>query len=214
MDEFEPPVSMFPNDLKVTLRASNALRTAENQYLAPIIPWHHDKKTLPELSRLIAALSEFAVLREVYDRLSRHGLWCHIRAIRNVYRGTGAYGFFCGVVDHEAFPRDLTRLSQPHRFCRDIGNIHGPRDSFRENVIWGQGLHVCVTQPAQRATVACDIHIDQYQQGSHCVAGYCIPCVLDPRTVAHVVSVAPWLASDARRAISEALRRRGITLPW
>jgi LysM repeat protein len=224
VDDFEPPVSSFPEDLKATLRTSNGLRTPQNHYLAPIIPWGEDRKTLRELSRLIAVSPDFPIVREIYDRMSRYGIWQQIRAIRNVYRGIGSHGFQCDPVNHEAFLRTMTLLTRPRgaieglafaaRFCRDIKNVHGPRDSFRENVAWGPGLHICITQPAQRASEACDIHIDQYQQGSDCVAGYCIPRVLDPRTIAHIISVGPWLTSEAKQTIRDYLHSKGIQIPW
>ena len=73
-----------------------------------------------------------------------------------------------------------------------------------------QGLHICITKPAQRASEACDIHIDEYQQGSNCVAGYCIPRVLDAQTIAHIISVSPWLASEAQQLIRDYLHSKGI----
>jgi hypothetical protein len=224
VDDFEPPVSGYPEDLKETLRTSNSLRTPQNNYLAPIIPWGDDKKTLRELSRLIAASPDFPIVREIYDRMKRFGIWSQVRAIRNVYRGIGSHGFACDPVDHNAFMNAMTVLTRPRSaleaaalqapFCRDIANVHGPRDSFRESVTWGPGLHICITQPSHRATEACDIHIDQYQQGSDCVGGYCIPRVLDARTVAHLISVAPWLASEAKQKIRDYLKSKDIPVPW
>ena len=113
VDDFEPPVSSFPEDLKTTLRTSNGLRTPQNNYLAPIIPRGQDRKTLRDLSRLIAASPDFPIVREIYNRMSRHGIWRQIRAIRNVFRGIGSHGFQCDPVDHDMFLRTMTPLTQP-----------------------------------------------------------------------------------------------------
>ena len=84
------------------------------------------------------------------------------------------------------------------KFCRDAFNVHGPRDSFREIVKQGPGLHICITQPAARTTTPCDLHLDQVQQGQVCSRGFCIP-IINGQTIEHLRTVAPWLAEEAKK---------------
>ena len=83
------------------------------------------------------------------------------------------------------------------KFCRDAFNVHGPRDSFREIVKQGPGLHICIAQPAVRATMTCDLHIDEIQQGQVCSQGFCVP-ILNGQTIDHLRTVGPWLAKRAK----------------
>ena len=82
------------------------------------------------------------------------------------------------------------------KFCKDLFNVHGARDSFREIVKQGPGLHICIAQPAVRSKLSCDLHIDAIQQGSVCSKGSCIPLV-NGQTIEHLRTVGPWLAEQA-----------------
>lgn len=229
-DEWDPPVLGWPDDLKATLARSNALRTRDNDYLAPIIDWGQGRKTLKELSKLLASSPDsVAKIREIYDRMKPFGIWPHIAAIRNTYTGAGSRGFFADAVDHDAFLRKMKQLTEHRnifelnfgkaRFCQDIGNLHGARDTFREVVVFGPGLHVCVTQPAERGKTPCDIHVDVFQQGNLVKCGHCIP-LPDHATVAHVISVSPYLARRAYEPVNLAkenvkryLKKMGADVP-
>jgi hypothetical protein len=57
------------------------------------------------------------------------------------------------------------------KFCKDAFNVHGERDSFREIVKQGPGLHICIAKAAVRSTLDCDLHIDAVQQGQVCSRG-------------------------------------------
>ena len=52
----------------------------------------------------------------------------------------------------------LAALKSSDQFCQDGSNCHGPRDTFRELVKSGSGLHVCVVQAASRMSHRHDIH--------------------------------------------------------
>lgn len=83
------------------------------------------------------------------------------------------------------------------RFCKDAFNVHGERDSWREIVSSGPGLHICVTNASGRARTdenypASDFHIDEIQQGQFCSNGTCIPLV-NGQTIGHLQTVGPWL---------------------
>ena len=85
-------------------------------------------------------------------------------------------------------------------FCRDKVNVHGPRTSFREIVQAGEGLHICITDAADRADTHCDCHIDEIQQGQVCFDGFCVP-LLNKQTVEHVKKVGPWLREEAKKTV-------------
>src|SRR5262245_55705452 len=176
-----------------------------------------------------ASPDSVAKIQEIYDRMKRFGTWPHIKAIRNIYTGVGSRGFFADAVDHEAFLRDMKFLTRHRnviemkvgkaRFCQDIGNVHGARDTFREVVLFGPGLHVCITQPAERGKTPCDIHVDTFQQGNLVRFGHCVP-LPDHATVAHVISVSPYLAerakeeaAQAKRKAIEYLKKKGAKVP-
>ena len=218
-DGWEEPVASWPTNLRATLERSNRLRTSANDYLAPIIPWGEGRKTLKELSKLLDGAPDTAgKIREIYSRMKPFGIWGHIAAIHNVYSGPGSRGFKADAENHDTFLRDMKTLSQHQniieqkvmkaRFCQDIGNVHGPRDTFREVVLFGPGLHICITQPAERANpkYPSDIHIDTFQQGNLVQCGHCIP-LPDLATAAHVISVSPYLADEAKKEINETKER-------
>jgi hypothetical protein len=209
-DAWGMPVAGWPADLKATLERSNALRTNANDYLAPIIPWGEGRKTLAELTRLFAASPETGKILEIHRRMKPFNIWPNIDTIHNVYQGTGAYGFYADPVDYDGFLSAMKSLTKYRnviesqmwkaRFCQDIGNVHGPRDTFREVVMFGAGLHVCITQPAARGKERCDIHIDTFQQGNLVASGHCVP-LPDQATAAHVISVSPYLLDLADKKV-------------
>ncbi len=146
------------------------------------------------------------ILLSVHGRMRPFGFFAHIKEIFATHQGVGSRGFACEPFDHDAFMRLMTSLTvgasldehlRDSRFCRDKFNVHGPRDSFREIVSAGEGLHICITQPANRADTRCDVHIDDVQQGQVCFDGFCVPLV-NGQTIEHVKTVGPWLASEAK----------------
>ena len=94
----------------------------------------------------------------------------------------------------------VNRNYQDSKFCKDLVNVHGARDSFREIVKQGPGLHICIAEPAVRSTTSCDLHIDQVQQGQVCSKGSCVP-LLNGQTIEHLRTVGPWLAKKAGKLI-------------
>jgi hypothetical protein len=219
-DAWEAPVSGWPKALRDTLERSNAARTGNSDYLMGVIPDGDGRKTLKELSKLLAASPATPTIRAVYDRMRPFGVWYHIDKIRQIFDGSGSRGFFCEPVNHDSFLRDMKVLTQYRnafemaarvaRFCQDLANCHGPRDSFREFVFFGPGLHICVTQPAERMNWRhpCDIHIDTVQQGQRVGCGYCVPLV-DLSTVAHIISVSPYFATSLKKQALDYLRNQG-----
>ena len=89
-------------------------------------------------------------------------------------------------------------------FCRDAFNVHGQRDSFREIVNHGPGLHICIAQPGVRSNTSCDLHIDEIQQGQVCSRGVCVP-IINGQTIEHLKTVGPWLADEAKKWFKKAL---------
>ena len=207
----------MPEDLQQTIRRSNDTKVADTLQLYPFVAKHEGPLSAAALSARFAADPDaMKILADLHARMRPFDLWRHVRIIVNAYQGTGSRGIFCEPFDHDAFLHRMTALTEgPHRgpdpnvtplqvplrdskFCRDAFNVHGPRDSFREIVTSGPGLHICITQPAHRSTSACDLHIDQIQQGQVCSNGLCIP-ILNGQTIEHLETVGPWLAEEARK---------------
>jgi len=148
------------------------------------------------------------VIKAVYDRcLVYPGVWSHIELIiggwnyakgHNVSQG---FEFTCSNPDAL-----LILMRQPNApFCEDPFNVHGPRDSFRELIKHGPGLHVCISQCQARADHNHDIHIDKFQTVCQKVAGrFCNYVVADKEAAKnmeeHMKEAIPWMLGEARKA--------------
>ena len=104
-------------------------------------------------------------------------------------------------------PLDVEDHAAVSAFCRDKFNVHGPRDSFREIVKAGEGLHICITQPANRGDTPCDLHIDETQQGQVCFDGFCVP-LINRQTGEHVRQVGPWLVKDTKDKVVDWTKKK------
>jgi peptidoglycan hydrolase-like protein with peptidoglycan-binding domain len=223
MDPFAPPLSDLPLDVQATVRRTNDAKKPDLFLLFPFLAKHEGPLSAADLSaRFAANPSATQILRDLHVRMNPFDIWKNIRIIVNVYTGVGSRGLFCEPFNHDAFLAQMQALTTGPRigpdpnvvplqvpltdskFCRDGFNVHGPRDSFREIVKQGPGLHICITQPAARATEPCDLHIDQVQQGQVCSNGVCIP-IINGQTIEHLRTVAPWLAEEAKKKFRKLL---------
>ena len=219
-DPFFPPLSELPQDMQDTIRRSNVAKVPGAPSMYPFVGNHEGPLNGADLSRRFAEskfIPDKGLLIEIYNRMRPFGIWGLINTIRAVYFGTGARGMFCHPRDHArsfAFMQALaTGPVRPHnpnladisnalsvmdsKFCKDAFNVHGERDSWREIVKSGPGLHICVTNAAGRARTdenypASDFHIDEVQQGQFCSNGVCVPLV-NGQTIGHLKTVGPWL---------------------
>ncbi|OJU46921.1 MAG: hypothetical protein BGN99_19175 [Alphaproteobacteria bacterium 65-37] len=216
-DAFGPPISTLPQDIQDVIRRSNAAKKPGIRMLAPYIEDHEGPLPGPELTKRFAGGHSVrtVILTELHARMAPFDIWKNIKTIEEVFFGTGSKGIFCQPFDHNLFLDQMEALTKGPRigpdpnvvpvsvplsdskFCRDAFNVHGPRDSFREIVKQGPGLHICIAQPAVRATLTCDLHIDEIQQGQVCSRGLCIP-ILNGQTIDHLRTVGPWLAKKAK----------------
>jgi hypothetical protein len=203
--DFEPPLSEFPMDLQFTILHSNEAKVPGDLMLFPFIANHEGPLPGKELSERFAAQpGEKQTLLDLHRRMAPFGIFAFIKLIHNTFAGTGSRGFFVDLEDEERAFQYMVTLTFPKvreegitdaSFCRDSVNVHGPRDSFREIVDIGEGLHICITQPAKRGSERCDFHIDASQQGQVCFNGYCIP-IVNRQTAEHLKQVGPWLVKE------------------
>ena len=214
---FAPPLSLLPADLQAVIRKSNAAKKPGDLMLFPFIANHEGPVSGPELSRRFEKHKiPMAVLLDVQRRMGPFGLFAHVRLIHNVFTGIGSRGFQCEPVDHGKYLAHMIRLCRgpdpkerlrQSPFCKDAFNVHGPRESFREIVKAGEGLHICITEFAHRRDTHCDMHIDAIQQGQVCFDGMCVPLV-NKQTADHVKSVGPWLAQEAKDKIVDWAKKK------
>ncbi len=151
-----------------------------------------------------------AVIKEVHQRCSKaeSALWGYIDVI------IGGWTYDAGQQISEGFnfrcknpDTMLSFVKGSGRFCQDGTNCHGPRDSFRELIKAGPGLHVCITQTAARNTHLHDIHIDKFQ--TVCTRksdGYCTYEYFDSQMVAHMKDVIPWWLGERAKDLGELLK--------
>ncbi len=216
-DAFGPPISALPQDIQDVIRRSNDAKKPGSDMLLPYIEKHEGPLPGAELTKRFAGGHSVrtVVLTELHARMAPFDIWKNIKTIEEVFFGTGSKGIFCQPFDHNLFLAQMDALTKGPRigpdpnvvpvsvplsdskFCRDAFNVHGPRDSFREIVRQGPGLHICIAQPAVRATMTCDLHIDEIQQGQVCSRGICVP-ILNGQTIDHLITVGPWLAKKAK----------------
>src|SRR5262249_6115939 len=153
--------------------------------LYPFIAGHEEPLSGKQLSKRFAKeTAALDILLAVYRRMKPFGIFQNVKILYNVQQGVGSKGFYCEPFDYAAFMSQMTGLTaartttgplRDSSFCRDKIAVHGPRDCFREIVADGEGLHICITQPAARGTEHCDCHIDEHQQGQVCFDGWCVP---------------------------------------
>lgn len=216
-DAFGPPISALPQDIQAVIRRSNDAKKPGARMLAPYIGDHEGPLPGAELTKRFAGGHSVrtVILTELHARMAPFDIWKNIKTIEEVFFGTGSKGIFCQPFDHNMFLDQMWALTKGPRispdpnvvpvsvplsdskFCKDAFNVHGPRDSFREMVKQGPGLHICIAEPAVRATTTCDLHIDEIQQGQVCSQGICIP-IMNGQTIDHLRTVGPWLAQKAK----------------
>ncbi len=217
---FGSPISELPEDMQAVIRRSNDAKRPGLDLLMPYLEKNDGPLTPAELTKRFAGGHSVrtVVLKALHARMAPFDIWKNIRIIDEVYIGTGSTGIFCEPFDHNAFFSQMISLTQGRerfpppiggpvaipitdsKFCKDAFNVHGARDSFREIVRQGPGLHICIAEPAVRATTSCDLHIDEIQQGQVCSKGVCVP-LLNGQTIQHLRTVGPWLAKEARKLI-------------
>lgn len=229
---FSPPLSGFPQDMQETIRRSNLAKVPGTPSMYPFIGNHEGPLSDEELSKRFEGFdADRNLLHEIYNRMRPFGIWALINTIRGLYWGRGARGMFCHPHDHgnafahmQALSTGPVRPTNPYlndiskalpvmdsKFCKDALNVHGERDSWREIVSAGPGLHICVTDASGRARVdenypASDFHIDEIQQGQFCSNGICIP-VINGQTIGHLKTVGPWLAKQPGEWLKKVLKK-------
>jgi hypothetical protein len=216
---FGPPLSDLSEDIQAVIRRSNDAKVPGVDLLIPFLEKNDAPLSADALTKRFAGghSVRIPVLTGLHVRMAPFSLWPNIRIIREVYIGRNAssLGIFCEPFDHDAFLRQMVRLTEgveslppagiavpitDSKFCKDMFNVHGERDSFREIVKQGPGLHICIARPAVRSKLSCDLHVDAVQQGSVCSRGSCIP-LLDGKTIEHLRTVGPWLSDEARELL-------------
>ncbi|MBK1723845.1 hypothetical protein CKO23_16610 [Thiocystis violacea] len=229
---YKPPLSGLPAEIQAVVRRSNAAKTPGKMLLFPFVAVHEPPLDDDELSKRFAANPDStATLRRLHHRMVPFGIWSLVRLIESVYSGTGSKGMFCAVVDPAVALTHMIGLTRgpvapinPYlaqikvpltdsKFCRDAFNVHGERDSFREIVRQGEGLHICITNAIGRARTDekypySDFHIDHIQQGQVCVDGFCVP-IVNGQTIEHLRTVGPWLIQQP----GEWLKKHLPTIP-
>lgn len=215
---FGPPLSQLPEDIQAVIRRSNDAKVPGVNLLTPFLETNDGPLSAAELTKRFAGghSVRIPVLTGLHARMAPFNIWPNIKIIHEVYIGKNrsSLGIFCEPFNHDAFLWQMFRLTEgierfpppvggpiaipvtDSKFCKDLINVHGARDSFREIVKQGPGLHICIAQPAVRSNLSCDLHIDAIQQGSVCSKGYCIPLV-NGQTIEHLRTVGPWLAEEA-----------------
>jgi peptidoglycan hydrolase-like protein with peptidoglycan-binding domain len=215
---FGPPLSDLPADIQAVIRRSNDAKRPGLELLVPYLEKHEGPLSGTELTVRFAGGHSVRtdILKALHARMAPFDIWKNIKIIDEVSIGRGSTGIFCEPFDHSAFLSQMFSLTQGRerfpppvggpiaipitesRFCKDTFNMHGARDSFREIVRQGPGLHICIPLPAVRSTTSCDLHIDEIQQGQVCSKGFCVP-LLNGQTIDHLRTVGPWLAGEARK---------------
>ena len=215
---FSPPLSDLPASMQATIRRSNLAKVPGAPSMYPFVANHEGPLPADELSKRFGLFpAERALMMEIFNRMAPFGVWELIKTIRAMYFGIGSRGMFCHPHDHarafahmQGLATGPTRPGNPmladiskalpvmdSKFCKDAFNVHGERDSWREIVSSGPGLHICVTNASGRARThenypASDFHIDAVQQGQFCSNGICVP-VINGQTIGHLQTVGPWL---------------------
>lgn len=226
-EAFLPPLSTLPSEVQATIRQSNEAKVPNVLMLYPFLGKQEGPLRAGELSARFGGTNAAAteILRNLHQRMTPFDIWKNVRLLVSVYAGTGSRGMFCEPFNHDSFLEQMQRLTtgpeivpapliaaaglplRDSRFCRDAFHVHGPRDSFREMVKQGPGLHICITRPTVRAREACDLHIDQVQQGQVCIGGTCVP-IVNGQTIRHLQAAGPWLIEKVKEWLSPLLRRQ------
>jgi hypothetical protein len=147
------------------------------------------------------------VIKAIYDRCKIYPVvWSNIDCIIGGWTLKTGHNISLGFNFKCSKPENLLdRLrDQNAPFCEDTTNVHGPRDTFRELVQGGPGLHVCVTQPAARGTDYHDIHIDRLQMVCTKDNGKCDYHYVNSKDalgnfVGHMSDVIPWLVEETMK---------------
>jgi len=202
MGDFDPPYDTLSEALKTTIRRTHSEKTKKNANFGWQLGIVDNKieMTSPEMLKAIDKRGDLAVLKDVELRCrALPGLWTHIRNVLGVWdyaaghQVSQGFNFTC---DNPDAMQTLVKAST--KFCEDKFNVHGPRDSFREIITAGPGLHVCITVKASRGDAnPHDIHIDKFQTVcERDAAGKCSTKVASPGAaynfVKHMQDVVPW----------------------
>lgn len=150
------------------------------------------------------------VVKAVYERCKiLTGLWGHIDCVKGGWTYPGganiSQGFDFNCKNPEAL---LTLLKKSADFCQDGVNCHGPRDTFRELIKKGPGLHVCVVQKDSRETHKHDIHIDKHQ--TICTKqedGFCNYEYLNDQMADHMKDVVPWWIGERMKELGKMMEK-------
>jgi len=164
--------------------------------------------TLEDYLKLQETDGNLPVMREICQRCFGTRIWDHIDCIiggwtyekgKQISQG---FNFTCNNPDAL-----LTLLkSLKDKFCQDSSNCHGPRDTFRELIKAGPGLHVCVTQEEKRNSNLHDIHIDKFQLVCNRQNdGFCDYTYIDKQFYDHMKDVVPWWVSDKLKEVGKVI---------
>lgn len=150
------------------------------------------------------------VVKAVYERCKVFaGLWGHIDCVIGGWTYPGGNNISQGFNFNCSNPDVLiTLLKASNNFCQDGANCHGPRDTFRELIKSGPGLHVCVVQKDSRETHKHDIHIDKHQ--TVCTKqedGFCDYTYLNEQMYDHMKDVVPWWIGERMKELGKTMEK-------
>lgn len=191
------PYNTLPGALQQTLIQSHKIAEKEWKGL-----------TLEDYLKMRDNDGKLAVFKAVYNRcVVLSTLWSFIDSIEGGWTYPAGHDVSQGFNFNCSNPDALLKtLKASDKFCQDGVNCHGPRDSFREIITSGEGLHVCVVQPNSRGSHKHDIHIDKFQ--TICkkqTDGYCDYSYLDSNMVNHMKDVIPWWIGERLKEVGKAI---------
>lgn len=165
--------------------------------------------TLLDYLKLVDKNGILDVVKQVHARCSKasSALWGHLDCI------VGGWTYEAGQQISQGFnfttknaDAMLSFMKGLTTFCQDGVNCHGPRDTFRELITAGPGLHVCITQTAARETNPHDIHIDKFQTVCKRKAdGFCDYEYFDKQMVEHMKDVVPWWLGERLKEVGKVI---------
>lgn len=172
--------------------------------------------TLAEYMKMRDEEGHLDVIRDVHGRCRvLPGLWSHVDAIVGPWTYAGGHDISMGFSFVCAKPEALLSfIKASDKFCQDGVNCHGPRDTFRELIRSGPGLHICIAQPEARGTHMHDMHIDKYQTVCQRKAdGYCEYAYLDQNFIKHMKDVTPWWVGERFKDLGRFTARNSTKNP-
>jgi hypothetical protein len=207
MTDFPPPYDLLPVSLQDTIRRTHREKNGNNANFGWQLGFKgvHNRMTIPELLKAMEARGDLQVIKNVHARCvaALPKLWDGVRNILGVWDYLGganvSQGFDMTCDDPNAL-QALVKAST--HFCEDPVNVHGPRDTYRELIKSGPGLHVCITQKDSRGDEhPHGIHIDKFQTVCERKSDGKCDYKLTKNTFMHMKDATPWWLGDKLRKL-------------